>query len=342
MHAVVKLALEPGVEVSDSVDEKACAPGDVRVTIAAASVCGTDRELVEYSSAAQAFNVVAPLVLGHECSGTVVELGAGVSPELMGARVALESHIPCGRCKRCVVGDAHNCEHLQILGIHRDGVFAESVVVPASICFVLPDAISFEAGALMESAGVALHGIQRYGRSLLGARVLITGGGPVGLVLAKLAILGGASHVAVVEPNDYRRQLAVDAGASGFSPSDLSDDEAPFDVGFDASGSPLAITSLLERVDREGTVITIGHPGQPVALDVSKYINKKGITLRGVFGRRLWDTWHQLSALLVSGSLDLESLVTHRLLLSDFPEAIDLLKGESCKVLLLPGRRVDA
>jgi threonine 3-dehydrogenase len=231
--------------------------------------------------------------------------------------------------------------------MHIDGVFAEYMAAPQEICVKLPDHASLETGALLEAAGVAVHAIQRSGYAVAGRAVLVSGAGPVGLVVAYLARLMGAAYVLVVEPNPYRRAQAEKIGALAIAPGDevaercrqLTGQRGGFDVAFECSGAQAALPSLFEALRREATLVTVGHPGRPAEINVAAYINKKGITLRGIFGRRLWETWEQTLLLLDSGRLDLEWLITHRMPLDKADEAVDLLTGEACKVLLVPGLR---
>ncbi|MBS9376537.1 zinc-dependent alcohol dehydrogenase [Rhodococcus sp. B50] len=341
----MKSAAQRGVDyVTDAADPKA-GDGHVVIEVAAASLCGTDRELYEWTPSAQAFNLNLPVILGHEGAGTVVEVGPGVTGLTVGDRVALESHLTCGECFPCRTGDAHTCERTGIIGMHIDGLFAEYMSVPAGICVKLPAALSFESGALLEAAGVAVHAIQRANYSVAGRAVLISGAGPVGLVLAHLAQLMGAAYTVVVEPNEYRRAQATKLGVTALAPGDgvvercreLTGKRGGFDVAFECSGAPSALNTLLEAVRREATVVTVGHPSRPIDIDIAAYINKKGITLRGIFGRRLWETWEQSLLLLDSGRLDLDWLITHRMKLSQIDEAVELLTGDACKVLLVPG-----
>src|SRR6476620_10413761 len=191
--------------------------------------------------------------------------------------------------------------------MHSDGMVAEYMAAPQDICVKLPDNASLEVGALLEAAGVAVHAIQRADYAVAGRAVLVSGGGPVGLVVAYLAQLMGAAHVIVVEPNPYRRAQAQKIGAIAMPPGEE------------------VVELCRELTGRRG------------GFDVAAHINKKGITLRGIFGRRLWDTWEQTMLLLDSGRLDLEWLITHRMPLSQVDQAVDLLTGEACKVLLVPG-----
>ena len=345
MKAVIKHAAERGIQVREDWAEPVAGPGQVLLEVAAASLCGTDRELYEWTPSAQAFNLAPPVVLGHEGSGTVLAVGAGVDNVTPGDRVALESHLICGRCYPCRTGSAHTCERTGILGMHIDGVFAERVAVPAGICVPLPESVSLETGALLESAGVAMHAVQRSGYAVAGQYVLVNGCGPVGLVIAQIALALGAAAVVAVEPNQFRRKQAESIGARVLDPSDdvvgvcrdLAGRRGGFDVAFEVSGVRGVLPPLLEALRREATLVTVGHPSEPAAIDIAAFVNKKGITLRGIFGRRLWDTWEQLLLLLQSGRIDLDWLITHRLPLDEAEAAVELLTGDAGKVLLVPG-----
>jgi threonine 3-dehydrogenase len=344
MKAVVKHAAERGIQVRGDWAEPVARPGEVLLEVAAASLCGTDRELYEWTPSAQAFNLNPPVVLGHEGSGTVLGVGEGVENVKPGDRVALESHLICGRCYPCRTGSAHTCERTRILGMHIDGVFAERVAVPAGICVPLPESVSLETGALLESAGVAMHAVQRSGYAVAGQHVLINGCGPVGLVTAQIALALGAATVVAVEPNRFRQKQAESIGARVLDPSDdvagvcrdLAGSRGGFDVAFEVSGVRGVLPPLLNALRREATLVAVGHPSEPTAIDIAAYVNKKGITLRGIFGRRLWDTWEQLLLLVQSGRLNLDWLVTHRLPLDQAEAAVELLTGDAGKVLLVP------
>lgn len=344
MRAVVKQHPERGADYVTDWREADCEADEVRLDIAAASICGTDRELYDYGPAAQAFNLNFPVVIGHECAGTVIETGHNVRGLSVGDRVALESHIPCWQCFACRTGSPHNCQQLRILGMHIDGTFAERTVVPQSICFAIPEAMALEDAALLEPVGVGMHAIQRAGVSMGGAHVIVSGCGPVGLVIVHLAIALGAAQVVAIEPNAFRAGLAEQAGATVVAPGEpavahcrrQAGARGGFDVAFEASGAGAALPTLLEALRREARLVTIGHPGEPNAVDIAAHINKKGIVLAGVFGRRLWDTWETLVALIENGRFDPNPLITHRLPLNRFEHALDLLNQKACKIVLRP------
>lgn len=346
VRAMVKQGPEPGAEPR-TVDDPTPGRDDVLLRVDAASVCGTDREMVEWTPSAEAFGLRFPVVMGHEAAGTVVDVGAEVTGVRVGDRVALESHLACGVCYPCRTGDGHNCAAMGILGMHLDGVFAEYVAVPQRLCVVLPDAVPTDVGALLEPAGVAWQAIERGELAGAGGTVLVSGCGPVGLVIAQLSVLLGATSVIATEPNPFRRELAASLGVTAVDPADAdvadlcrsaTGHRGGVDVAFEVSAAPGVLPTLFEAVRREGTVVTIGHPAAPAEIDVAAHVNKKGVTLRGVFGRRLWDTWERMVPLVASGRLDLSWLITHRRRLEELGDAVDLLGGEAAKVLLEPAR----
>jgi threonine 3-dehydrogenase len=344
LRAIVKSIPAVGFDYRDDAPDAVLGSRQVRIEIAAASICGTDRDLVNYTSAAQAFGLRLPITLGHEVAGTVIETGSAVTRIQTGDRVALESHIACGDCYHCRVGQGHNCVRMQLLGLHVDGGFAERTVIAEQARYNLPDGVSLEVGALFESAGAAMHSVLRSEHMLGGESVIVAGGGPIGLVVVQLAQALGARQVVVMEPNPYRRAMAERWGAVTFSPSDdveswcreSASDRGGFDVGFECSGAAAALEVVMRSLRREATVMCVGIQHAPVQLDLTQYAIKQGLTIKGSFGRSLWTTWDRLAALVSSGRLDLESLITHRLPLADFGDALRLLEGDAAKVLLLP------
>jgi threonine 3-dehydrogenase len=235
---------------------------------------------------------------------------------------------------------------MRLLGLHTNGVFADECVVDANAAFKLPVDFSLDDAALLEPAGVAMHAVQRYGESLLSKRVLITGGGPVGLFIAELARIAGAAKVVVVEPNPFRQAFASTLGAEAVHPSrevsrmcrDIGADRGGFDVGFEASGHTAGFCTILDSLRLGGTFVSVGFSRAPNELDTAEYLNRRSITLVGSFGRRLWDTWDLVVTLVASGQLNLGRFITHRVVLDDFDTAISLLSQDSCKVLIVPDK----
>lgn len=344
MRAVMKVAAERGVQIVENVPEPEVSAGEVLIRVAATSICGTDLHLYEWSASAQDFHPTLPLIMGHECAGEVVAVGPGVSQVAVGDRVALESHIFCGRCFACRMGDAHNCEHMRLLGLTWNGAFAQYVKVPEQVCFLLPPSVPLDIGALFEPAGVSVHALQRAG-SVAASAVVVCGCGPVGLVTVQLCLLYGATEVIALDINPFRRKLAEQLGARAYDPRETDvpnlarrrfERRGGVDVAFETSGASAVLPMLFASLRREGTLVTVGHPGQPVAVDIAAHINKQGITLKGIFGRRVWSTWETLLALVTSGRLDLSWLITHRLDVGEFDTAIGLLTKDAAKVLVYP------
>ena len=228
---------------------------------------------------------------------------------------------------------------MELLGVTVDGAFAERVVVPARSCFPLPDEIDTSTAALLESGGSAMHGLLRSGVDIGGSSVLVSGAGPVGLVAAQVADALGARHVVVVEPNQHRRGLAAALGAHAIGtdndPVDVADSatraRGGFDLALECSGAMPALQAALAAVRREATVVSIGLVKGELPVGVTNTLITRGVTLRGSWGRWIWETWDRLAALVVAGKVDLDRLVTHRLPLSALPEALELMRGEAGK-----------
>jgi threonine 3-dehydrogenase len=344
MRAVIKLRPDRGCDLVSDRDEPPLRPGEVRVQVAGASVCGTDADFFESGSAGGDLGMTLPRTMGHEVSGTVIEVGPGSLGVPLGARVAIESHLHCGYCYFCRSGSAHNCSAMGILGVTVDGAFAERVVVPSKSCFLVPDQIDLQTAALLESAGSAMHAVLRSNVPIVGSSVLVAGAGPVGLVAGQIARAAGARSVVVVEPNPHRRDLGarfglqcVDVDVEPAESADLATrSRGGFDVAFECSGAMPALVASIGAVRREATVVSVGLVNGPLPLQVSETLITRGLTLRGSWGRSIWETWDRLAALVVAGSVDLDTLITHRLPLGGLSLALDLMQGEAGKVLLDP------
>jgi threonine 3-dehydrogenase len=343
MRAIVKADREPGCRFVDDRPELPLLPGEVRIEVAAASVCGTDAAIHDSGPVLDDFAMRFPTTMGHETAGIVVEAGP-MGDVAVGARVAVETHLHCGSCFFCRNGDGHNCSRVRLLGVHVDGAFAERVVVPAASCFALPDTIALEEAALMEPGGSAMHAVLRSGVSLAGSSVLVSGAGPVGLVLVQVAVALGARLVTVIEPNPLRRKMAEQYGAVpldvSVDPREVADattlSRGGYDVSFECSGAVPALTAALAGTRNEGTVVTVGLVKGDFPLSVTRSLITRGLTLRGSWGRSLWTTWDRLCELMISGRVDLAGMVTHRLPLSGLPLALELMREDAGKVLLLP------
>lgn len=344
MKAIVKQGPGKGAAFVDDFPEPVPGPDEVLIEVKAASVCGSDREFYNWGKAAAGFNMSFPRVLGHEGSGVVIEVGDAVKNFKVGDKVALDSHAPCNNCYQCRIGKQHNCQNMRLLASDIDGVFAERVAVPEAMVFPLPEGMSYEVGALLEPAGVAWHAIQRMDKQIGGNAVLVSGAGPIGLLVAQYSLTLGATEVIVVEPNEFRRQLAGQVGAKTFAPGpdvvrycqEQYARRGGVDVVFEVSGSAKAYPSLWECVHRDGEIIAVGHAGEPIEVNVAQYLNKKEVTLRGIYGRLEWATWEDLSAMIAAGRIDLNWLITDRMPLGELGPVIDMLSGESCKIVMYP------
>jgi threonine 3-dehydrogenase len=345
MKAIKKNHHAPGTEYTiDAPEPPEPGPGQIKIEVVAASVCGSDVGIAHYSAAARAFKLELPVTMGHEGAGIVSAVGAGVNGFQVGDHVALESHIACFDCYQCGIGNAHICENMRLLGLHVDGLFAQHCTLSARAAYRLPNSIPLDLAALFEPAGVAMHAIQATGESLLGQRVLVTGAGPVGLFIAELAKIAGAARIVVVEPNPWRREFAEARGVIAVPPAHDTgylaglSGRSGFDVAFEASGHPSSFPAAINALRKGGTYVSVGFGNDPVSLDAGEYLNRHAIRCIGSFGRRLWSTWNTIVSLVEEDRLDLGAFITHRLPLSEFDEALELLTGEACKVLLIPNR----
>lgn len=344
MRAIVKRGAQPGSDFVTDFPEPTVADDEILLEVRAASVCGSDRAFYNWSPAAQGFKLNFPVVLGHEASGVVLEVGKAVIAFKVGDRVALDSHASCGSCYQCRTGKGHNCDHMRLLAADINGVFAERVSVPASMAFPIPDEMSFDVATLLEPAGVAWHAIERADKQIAGNVVVVSGCGPIGLLIIDFARMLGAAEVIGIEPNQFRRKLAEERGATVFAPgaeaqeyiSERHNYRGGADLVFEVSGFAGAYPALFDLLRRNGTLISVGHAGEPVPVRISEWINKKEITLKGIYGRLLWSTWEDLALLIRTGKLDLEWLITDRIEMGELGPVIDMLSGESNKIIIYP------
>lgn len=347
MHALVKKTKTPGADYCE-VKEKELTKGEIRIAVEAAAICGTDIHYYKWDQAAEnfssAFNVSLPLILGHEFAGTIVEVGPNVEGKKVGDRVAIETHIPCGTCFQCQNGDAHNCNNTGIYGTTCDGCFADYAVAPANVAFTLPPEIESVEGALFEPAGVAMRGIDE-AKIQPGETVLIYGCGPIAIFAVQMARVCGAGTVIAVDINDYRVNMARNYGAVGINATKedvlsevmkITAARGGVDVVLELTGSPAVYKSVFDLIRREGRLITIGHPPGDIPVNFTKNVNLKGLSVKGIFGRRIWNTWWQLSGLVAGKKLDLMSVATHRYKYEQHQEAFEMTSGNAGKVLFVP------
>lgn len=339
MRALVKAAPEPGCDLIE-MPVPTPGPDEVLVQVAAGGICGTDLHIYLWDPWARS-RVRPPRVIGHEFYGTVVSAGAAVTEVAVGDRVAGESHIACGWCNRCRNGEAHICERLEIIGIDRDGAFADYVAMPARNAWRLDPGISADVAAVMDPLGNAVH--TALATDITARTVAIVGCGPIGLMAIPVCKMAGAALVIASDVKATRLGLARTLGADLVLDATRGDAaqrilDATGGGGVDAvlemSGHPAGIQNALRVVRRGGWVGLLGLPAMPVEIDLADEVIFRAVRLEGIFGRRLWQTWEQMTALLRRG-LDIAPIITHRLPLDEFARAFELLEsGDAGKVIL--------
>lgn len=348
MQAIVKNSEGYGVECID-IERPSPKDYEVLINVEVAAICGTDVHYYYWDAAAkdfgQKFGIKFPFVLGHECSGTIVEVGKKVKKRKVGQKVSIETHIPCGECFACQTGIKHNCSNMRIYGTSCNGCFASFAIVDEDNTFVLPEEISFKEGALLEPAGVAMHAVEK-SNITPGDTVVVNGCGPIGLFIIQILMVSGAAKVFAIDKDEYRLNLAKKIGGIPINLTDgnikekiykYTNERKGADIVFEASGASSAYSTILKIIRNEGILITVGHPETTVEFDVMKDINIKGITIKGIFGRRIWNTWWNLTSLIVSKKINLLDVVTHCYTFSQCDEAFEQIKKGSGKVLLIGG-----
>ena len=342
MKALRKTRSAPGAAI-EAIPVPAIGPGDVLVRVRSASICGTDLHIYEWNPWS-ASRIRPPMTFGHEFCGTVERVGDDVKGIAPGDFVTAEMHVACGRCRQCRLGQAHVCQNLSILGIDRDGCFAEFVRIPAGNIWPIDPAIPEHYGAILDPLGNAVHAV--LAGEIAGQTVAVTGCGPIGLMSIAVAKACGAAAIFATEVNEHRRDMAVTMGAAeaidpaaGDSVSRIraATGGAGVDVLLEMSGNPRAMQNGLDMLRSGGRASLLGIPSEPVTLDMTGSVITKGVTVQGIFGRRMFQTWVQMTELLKERRLDLEPLFHERLPLERFAEAFSLLEaGLPGKVILCP------
>ncbi len=338
MKALAKLKAEVGIWMTDSPKPK-MGHNDLLIKINKTAICGTDIHIYNWDEWSQK-TIPVPMVVGHEYAGEVVGIGQEVKGFTLGDRVSGEGHITCGHCRNCRGGRTHLCRNTVGVGVNREGSFAEYLVIPAYNAFKLPDEISDDLAAVFDPFGNAVHTALSF--NLVGEDVLITGAGPIGIMAAAVAKHVGARHVVITDVNEYRLELARKMGATrAVDVSKESLDEVMeelgmtegFDVGMEMSGVPMAFTSMLASMNNGGKIAMLGIPGQDMAIDWSQVIFK-GLTIKGIYGREMFETWYKMASLIQSG-LDISPIITHHFAIDDFQQGFDIMRsGQSGKVIL--------
>lgn len=342
MKAIVKAASAPGIEIRE-VPVPAAGPGEILLKVKRAGVCGTDLHIWVWDRWSQG-RVKPPVTLGHEFVGEVVELGPGVTNVKPGDLVSSESHVICHTCTACRNNLGHVCENTRILGVDVNGGFAEYVAIPAVNAWRIPPGIPIEVAAIMEPTGNAVH--TAFAGALSGCNIGVTGCGPIGLFAIAIAKAAGATRVIASDVSPYRLELArkmqadavIDVSKESFTDrvKELTHGRG-LDGVLEMSGKPEAMRDGLQALRNGGRLSLLGLPTEPFDLDWNRLLIFKGITLHGIVGRRMYETWDQLDQLLRSGRLDLRPSITHTMPMENFDEAITLLReGRAGKVVLVP------
>ena len=338
MRALVKAHAERGIWMQD-VQQPTVGHNDVLIQVKRSAVCGTDIHIFQWDDWAQA-SIDVPTTIGHEFYGEIVECGSEVKGFVVGDRVSAEGHITCGVCRNCRAGRRHLCMNTLGIGVNRNGAFAEYVSVPAFNVFKLPPSISDDLAAILDPLGNATHTALSF--DLVGEDILITGAGPIGIMAVAIARYAGARHIVITDINDYRLDLARKMGATRAlnvskesidqTMTDLGMEEG-FDVGMEMSGNPSAFRDMLRSMHHGGKVAILGIPPDEMSIDWTQVIFK-GLVLKGIYGREMFETWYKMSSMLQSG-LKIEPIITHHFAADEFQNAFELMEsGQSGKVIL--------
>ena len=338
MKALVKAKPEPGLWLED-VPEPTYGHSDVLIKIKKTAICGTDLHIYNWDAWSQK-TINPPMVIGHEFVGEVVAVGESVKNFKPGQRVSGEGHITCGKCRSCRAGKRHLCIDTHGVGVNRIGCFTELLVIPEINVYPVPDTLEDDVASIMDPFGNAAHTALSF--DLVGEDVIITGAGPIGIMAAAIAKKIGARHVVITDVNDYRLSLAsklADVRAVNVANERLTDIQNElgmrqgFDVGMEMSGVPSALDQMLESMNHGGKIAMLGIFSQKPVLNTDLVIFKS-LTLKGIYGREMFETWYKMISLIQSG-LDIAPIITHRFDVDDFQKGFDVMNsGQSGKVIL--------
>ena len=338
MKALVKAHAEKGIWMQD-IPEPTVGVNDVKIKIKKTAICGTDLHIYKWDDWAQK-TIQTPMTIGHEYAGVVAEVGSGVKNIQIGDRVTGEGHIACGHCRNCRRGKLHVCENTIGVGVNRDGAFAEYLVIPAENVVRLDERISDEMAAIMDPFGNATHTALSF--PLIGEDVLITGAGLIGCMATAVCRFAGARHIVVSDLSEYRLDIAKKMGATlTVNPAKGESIEGAvrqlnmhgFDIGLEMSGSPHAFKSMIENMYNGSKISLLGILPNTTTVDWNKIIFK-ALTLKGIYGREMWETWYQMEQMLISG-IDLTPIITHRFHVDEFQKGFDVMEGGQCGKVIL-------
>ncbi|MGP9688666.1 L-threonine 3-dehydrogenase [Psychrobacter sp. AOP22-C1-C5] len=338
MKALVKAHAKKGIWMQD-MPEPTVGINDVKIKIKKTAICGTDLHIYKWDEWSQN-TIKTPMIIGHEYVGVISEMGDGVKHLEVGDRVTGEGHIACGHCRNCRRGKLHVCENTIGVGVDRDGAFAEYLVIPADNVIKLDERISDEMAAIMDPFGNATHTALSF--PVLGEDVLITGAGLIGSMATAICRFAGARNIVVSDISDYRLELAKKMGATmTINPAKGETIEGAieelkmhgFDIGLEMSGSPQAFDSMISNMYNGSKIALLGILPNTTTVDWSKIIFK-ALTLKGIYGREMWETWYQMEQMLISG-IDLSPIITHRMHIDDFQEGFDIMESGQCGKVIL-------
>lgn len=338
MKALVKARPEKGIWMMD-VPEPTVGVNEVKIKIKKTAICGTDLHIYKWDEWSQN-TIKTPMIIGHEYVGVIAEVGDGVKNLKVGDRVTGEGHIACGHCRNCRRGKLHVCENTIGVGVNRDGAFAEYLVIPADNAIKLDDRISDEMASIMDPFGNATHTALSF--PLIGEDVLITGAGLIGCMATAICRFAGARHIVVSDLSDYRLEIAKKMGATlTINPSKGETIEGAieqlnmhgFDIGLEMSGSPRAFEGMIDNMYNGSKISLLGILPKETNVDWSKIIFK-ALTLKGIYGREMWETWYQMEQMLITG-IDLSPVITHRMHIDDFQKGFDIMESGNCGKVIL-------
>ena len=338
MKALVKAKAGPGLWLQDVPDPKP-GPGEVLIRVLRAGICGTDLHIESWNEWAQA-TIRPPLVIGHEFVGEVVSLGEGVASVHPGEIVGAEGHIVCGRCRNCMAGRRALCAQTVGIGVQRDGAFAEFIVMPAGNLWPHLAEIDLGVAAIFDPFGNAVHTATQF--RVVAEDVLITGAGPIGIMAAQVARHNGARSVVITDVSEYRLELARKVGVTlavnvGSTTLEQIQEQLGmkegFDVAFEMSGNANALRAIIANMSHGGRVAILGLPDHEFAIDWTQVVFKM-LTLRGVYGRQIFETWYEMSVFTQSG-LDISPVITHRFPYHQFEQAFAVAHSGQCGKIVL-------
>ncbi len=338
MKALVKTKAEPGLWLQD-VPEPVVGINDVLIKVHKTGICGTDLHIYKWDAWAQK-TIPVPMVVGHEFVGEVISAGSNVTDFHVGEIVSAEGHVVCGRCRNCLAGRRHLCKDTSGIGVNRTGAFAEFISVPMTNVWHHRDGVDEDVASIFDPFGNAVHTALSF--EVLGEDVLITGAGPIGIMAVAIVKHAGARHVVITDVNDYRLDLAKKLGADvalNVTRGQLADVKKQlgmsegFDVGLEMSGNADAFRSMIDNMCHGGKIAMLGIPSEQIAIDWNKVVFNM-LTIKGIYGREMYETWYQMSVMLESG-LNIKPVITHRFGADEFQKGFDAMKSGNCGKVVL-------